>query len=146
MDATPDFEDRLAARLLGVPLDADAAAIRGRFRALAMALHPDRSVLDACVDLGRLAEARDRLLARAARRERAAELLRAAERRQRDADQRLESMRPQKVVEVVERVEAAAVARAKVRHPSAGWQPKPSAVTARFEPDTAVGRRIDLAG
>jgi hypothetical protein len=65
MIAPADFEDRLAARLLGVDVDADAEVVRARFRRLVRAVHPDTAVGSACVDLGRLAEARDRLLVRA---------------------------------------------------------------------------------
>lgn len=65
MTAPADFEDRLAARLLGVSVDADPAEIRARFRRLARAVHPDTAVGVGCVDLGRLAEAKDRLVARA---------------------------------------------------------------------------------
>lgn len=65
MTATTDFEDRLAARLLGVDVDADASTIRARFRRLALAVHPDTAVADAGVDLGRLAAAKQRLIARA---------------------------------------------------------------------------------
>lgn len=67
-DRTEDFADRLAARLLGVPLDADPVVTRTAFRRQVRAVHPDTAVGDACVDLGRLAEAKDRLLRRHAQR------------------------------------------------------------------------------
>ncbi len=61
--------DRTAALLLGVDVDADATEIRRRFRRLVRAVHPDCSTGEACTDLGRLADAKDRLLSRAAARD-----------------------------------------------------------------------------
>ena len=63
-----ELAEHRAARLLGVDVDADAALIRHRFRLLVRSVHPDTAAATACVDLGRLAEAKDLLLARAERR------------------------------------------------------------------------------
>lgn len=63
----PTIEERTAARLLDIDVDTDAAGVQAAFRTMAKTVHPDRSVADGCVDIGRLAEARDRLLERRAR-------------------------------------------------------------------------------
>lgn len=65
MTPTADFEDRVAARILGVDVDADPSAIRAQFRRLALSVHPDTAVGTGGVDLGRLAAAKQRLIARA---------------------------------------------------------------------------------
>lgn len=65
MTPTADFEDRVAARILGVDVDADPGAIRAQFRRLALSAHPDTAVGTGDVDLGRLAAAKQRLIARA---------------------------------------------------------------------------------
>lgn len=144
MDTSADFEDRLAARLLDVPLDADPAAVRGRFRALAKAVHPDRNVLDGCIDLGRLAEAKDRLVRRAENRIARAEAARAA--REDEAGQHLDAMRL-RTRATPETDEAGSEdpihLAAFVTTP---WSPKPSAMTDRFVSRTPVGLLVDLAG
>lgn len=66
----PDTEERAAARLLRIDVDSDAAAVRTAFRELAKQVHPDRAHHDANLDIGRLVDARDRLLARAQERSR----------------------------------------------------------------------------
>lgn len=66
----PDSEERAAARLLRIDVDSDAAAVRTAFRELAKQAHPDRVHHDADLDIGRLVDARDRLLARAEERSR----------------------------------------------------------------------------
>lgn len=144
MDDVADFEERLAARLLGVPVDADARAVSGRFRSLVKAMHPDRTLLQGCVDLGSLAEARDLLLARAARR---------ADREAGARDQ-LAAMR------LAPRAAGVAAEDGSSDHstdqpnenspavadPAQGWRPRRSMVTQAFETADSVGTLIDVAG
>ena len=109
MTPTADFEDRVAARILGVDVDADPRDIRTQFRRLARSVHPDTAVDTDGVDLGRLAAAKHRLIARAEarttdvgrwaereRRQRTATAARARMvriRRQQEVRRRLERMR-----------------------------------------------------
>lgn len=62
-----EFTDRLASRILGVDLEAPEAEVRAAFRTRVRAVHPDTAVGVGCVDIGRLAEAKDKLVARARR-------------------------------------------------------------------------------
>lgn len=64
-----EFHDRLAAQSLGVHVDASPTVVKYRFRQLVKTVHPDAAVADGCVDLGRFAEAKDRLLDRSERRQ-----------------------------------------------------------------------------
>lgn len=58
----------VAARALGVDVDADVITIQRAFRGVAKDLHPDRGSDQGRADIGRLIDARDRLLRRAAAR------------------------------------------------------------------------------
>jgi hypothetical protein len=149
MTLAADFEDRLAARILGVDVDADAATIRTQFRRLARAVHPDTAVGEIRVDLGRLAAAKQRLLSRALfrvgdvgrlveqeRRRRAHDDARARMvriRREQEARRRLERMRS--VADLVDPIVPAAPA-----GECAGVPRRRSASAGR------VGQLIDLAG
>ena len=144
MDDAIDFEERLAARLLGVPVDADARAVSGRFRSLVKAVHPDRTLLQGCVDLGSLAEARDLLLARAARR-----VDREAGARGQLAAMRLAPRAAGADAEdgsTDRSTDQPTENSPEVAHSARGWRPRRSMVTEVFEAADSVGTLIDLAG
>lgn len=68
MFVADEIRERRAARQLGIEIDADPMAIRARFRQIVRTAHPDMAGSSDSVDLGELSEARNVLLARAARR------------------------------------------------------------------------------
>ncbi len=129
--------------MLRVPVDADPAAIRGRFRSLVKAVHPDRTVLDACIDIGTLAEAKDRLLLRAEARIARDTAARAA--REDEARQRLDAMRRRPPVVVAPEVPTGGPMHGQT-YVATAWTPKKSVITERFVPGTPVGLLVDLAG
>lgn len=65
-----DMDEGAAARLLGVDVDSDPAAVRTAFRTMAKRAHPDCAVGQVRLNIGELVAARDRLLAGAERRAR----------------------------------------------------------------------------
>lgn len=135
MDDVVDFEERLAARLLGLPVEADPPAIRGRFRSLVKAVHPDTTLLEGCVDLGSLAEARDLLLARAARRVAREDVART----------QLAAMRLAPATEGDDSIGLPGE-HADTADAVTAWSPRRSVMTRAFEAADTVGTVIDLAG
>ncbi len=151
---TGDFQDRVAARLLGVDVDAAPTVVRGQFRRLVRAVHPDTAAAEGCVDLGRLAGARDRLLARADRRALEAGRLTELERNRRTdivaRDRRARARREEAARRRVERMRAV-IDPAHVLHDAAVTAPRTTAACfgAPRRPVLSgdrVGRLVDVAG